>query len=152
MRRREFLCDVGAGALGGALVPRFVARGASEARGRERIAIVGAGIAGLVTARYLRDAGVESTVYESSDRVGGRMHSERRYWDDGQHTEWCGAMVDSTHVNIHRLARRFGCALLDTYSGRPPHARDTCYLDGRYYSMSDADRDFAKIYPVMQAQ
>lgn len=152
MRRKQFLRDVGAGALGAAVVPRFVALGSSQARGRERIAIVGAGIAGLVAARHLRDAGVDSVVYESSDRVGGRMHSERRYWDDGQHTEWCGAMVDSTHVNIHRLARRFGCGLLDTYSGRPPHARDTCYLDGRYYSMTDADRDFAKIYPIMQAQ
>ncbi|MBV9234018.1 MAG: FAD-dependent oxidoreductase [Candidatus Eremiobacteraeota bacterium] len=151
IQRRTFLGGAGA-ALGASCIPRFVARGASAARGRERIAIVGAGIAGLVAARQLRDAGVDATVYESSDRVGGRMHSERRYWGDGQHTEWCGAMVDSTHVNIHRLARRFGCALLDTRAGRPARARDTCYLDGRYYAMADADRDFAKIYPIMQSQ
>ena len=36
------------------------------------------------------------------------MHSERAYWADRQHTEWCGAMVDSLHVNMHKLARRFG--------------------------------------------
>ena len=67
----------------------------------------------------LRDAGIAATVYESSARIGGRMHSERSYWDAGQHTEWCGAMVDSTHVNIHRLAHRFhqGC------STRTPDAR-----------------------------
>jgi monoamine oxidase len=114
--------------------------------------IVGAGIAGLVAARHLRDAGIAATIYESSKRVGGRMHSERGYWNDGQHTEWCGAMVDSTHLNIHRLARRFSLGLLDTYSARPAHARDTCYLDGRYYSMNDADRDFAKIYPILRSQ
>lgn len=137
-------------ALGAAAVPEFVACGASQAR--ERIVIVGAGIAGLVTAMHLRDAGIEATIYESSSRVGGRMHSERNYWDAGQHTEWCGAMVDSSHRNIRGLARRFGLGLLDTHAAWPPGARDTCYLDGRYYAMTDADRDFAKIYPVLQSQ
>jgi monoamine oxidase len=139
-------------ALGAAAIPEFVACGTSRARGRERIAIVGAGIAGLVTAMHLRDAGIEATVYESSARVGGRMHSERMYWSDGQHSEWCGAMVDSLHVNVRRLARRFGLALLDTIAARQPHGRDTCFLDGRYYPMAEADADFAKIYPVMQLQ
>ncbi|HEY1867919.1 MAG TPA: FAD-dependent oxidoreductase, partial [Candidatus Cybelea sp.] len=139
------------GALGAASLPRF-ALGNVAPRGRERIAIVGAGIAGLVTAMHLRDSGIEATIYESSSRVGGRMHSERTYWDDGQHTEWCGAMIDSTHATMHALARRFSLALLDTHAAWPPRARDTCYLTGSYYSMADADRDFAKIYPVLQDQ
>lgn len=141
-----------AAAAGAAAFPRFVTATASAATGRERIAIVGAGIAGLVAAMRLRDAGFASTVYESSARIGGRMHSERSYWDAGQHTEWCGAMVDSTHLNIHRLAHRFNQPLLDTYAGRPPRARDTCYLNDRYYTMAQADRDFAKIYPILQDQ
>jgi monoamine oxidase len=139
-------------ATGAALIPEFVACSSSQPRGRENVVIVGAGIAGLTTALALRDAGIDSVIYESSSRVGGRMHSERTYWSDGQHTEWCGAMVDSLHVNMHTLAKRFGLALADTYSQRPPHARDTCYLDGRYYAMTDADTDFARIYPIMQDQ
>ncbi|MBV8197141.1 MAG: FAD-dependent oxidoreductase, partial [Candidatus Eremiobacteraeota bacterium] len=146
--RKEFLGGLAAAAL----IPQFTACGSSNARGRERVAIVGAGIAGLTTALYLRDAGIESTIYESSRRVGGRMHSERSYWNDRQHTEWCGAMVDTYHVNIHRLARRFGLPLLNTYAARPPHSRDTSYLDGRYYAMADADRDFAPVYAIMQEQ
>ena len=101
---------------------------------------------------HLRDFGIAATIYESSTRVGGRMHSERSYWNDGQHTEWCGAMVDSTHATIHTLARRFSLALLDTHAAWPAHARDTCYLGGSYYSMADADRDFAKVYPILQEQ
>jgi monoamine oxidase len=150
--RRDFIRDAGLAALAAAAVPEFVACGSSAARGRERVAIVGAGIAGLVTALHLRDAGIDATIYESSTRIGGRMHSERAYWDDGQHTEWCGAMVDSTHANIRGLARRFGLGLLDTHAAWPPHARDTCFLDGRYYAMTDADRDFAAIYPILQDQ
>ena len=105
-----------------------------------------------MTALHLRDFGIDATIYESSLRVGGRMHSERAYWDDGQHTEWCGAMIDSTHAVMRTLARRFSLALLDTHAAWPPRARDTCYLGGAYYPMADASRDFAKIYPVLQDQ
>jgi monoamine oxidase len=150
MKRDDFVRAIGMSALSAAVVPEFVGRASSQPR--ERVVIVGAGIAGLVTAMHLRDAGIEATIYESSSRVGGRMHSERRYWNDGQHTEWCGAMVDSSHLNIRGLARRFGLRLLDTHAAWPRGARDTCYLDGRYYAMSDADRDFAKIYPILQRQ
>ncbi len=139
-------------AVGASAVPGFVAFGSSRARASERVVIVGAGIAGLVTALRLQDAGIAATIYESSSRVGGRMHSERGYWNQGQHTEWCGAMVDSLHLNIRGLARRFALGLLDTHAAWPPRARDTCYLDGRYYSMADADRDFAKIFPILQSQ
>jgi monoamine oxidase len=150
--RGAFLRQAALTAAGASLFPAFTACGSSQARGRERVVIVGAGIAGLVTALRLRDAGIDATVYESSGRIGGRMHSERSYWAQGQHTEWCGAMVDSLHVHIRGLASRFGLKLLDTYAARPPRARDTCYLDGRYYAMHDADRDFARIYPVLQEQ
>src|SRR5271165_2535524 len=74
---------------------------------RERIAIVGAGIAGLTCAMTLHDAGIESTVIESSQRIGGRMHSEHGYWDDDEHTEWCGSLIDTGHRTMHKLAHRF---------------------------------------------
>jgi monoamine oxidase len=150
--RGDFIRIAGLSAIGAAALPDLAACGSSQPRGRERIAIVGAGIGGLVTAMQLNDAGIDATIYESSSRVGGRMHSERAYWNDGQHTEWCGAMIDSLHVNMHRLAKRFNLALLDTYAGHPPHGRDTNYLDGRFYPMAGADREFAKIYPILQSQ
>jgi monoamine oxidase len=152
LKRGDFVARAGAAAAAAAGLPRFTAFASSAARDREKVVIVGAGIAGLTAALRLRDAGIEATLYDSAGRVGGRMHSERQYWSEGQHTEWCGAMVDSTHENIRGLAKRFGLPLLDTYSGRPPRARDTCFLNGRYYSMADADRDFAKVYPVLQGQ
>ncbi len=124
----------------------------SGARGRERIVIVGAGLAGLTAAMTLHDAGVAASLYESSGRIGGRVHSETHYWDDGQHTEWCGAMIDTKHATMHALAHRFNVPLLDTVAAWPKGARDTAYLDHRYYPLGQADKDFASIFAVLQQQ
>jgi phytoene dehydrogenase-like protein len=40
-----------------------------------RVVVIGAGIAGLTAARLLRDAGVDATVVEREERVGGRMRT-----------------------------------------------------------------------------
>lgn len=150
--RGEFTRTLLGASAGALLSPSLACSAVSRASGRERIAIVGAGIAGLTAALQLHDAGIPATVYESSDRLGGRMHSERGYWDDGQHTEWCGAMIDSNHVHMRALARRFRLRLIDTYAFMLPHARDTSYFNRRYYAMSQADRDFAPVYRVLQEQ
>jgi monoamine oxidase len=140
------------GAAGGALLGPAVSTASSFAAGRERVAVVGAGIAGLTAALTLHDAGIASTLYESSDRVGGRMHSERTYWDDGQHTEWCGAMIDTHHKTMHALTRRFGIPLIDTVAPQPRGARDTSFFGGRYYPMMAADKDFEPVYKTLQQQ
>jgi monoamine oxidase len=150
--RGDFLRRAGAASLASAALPLFAACASSQSRGRERIAVLGAGIAGLCTALRLHDAGIPSIVYESSDRIGGRMHSNWSFWDDAQHTEWCGAMIDSDHKTIRGLAARFQIPLLDTIAAWPPGARDTAFLAGRYYPMAQADRDFAPIYPVLEKQ
>ncbi|GAB3633089.1 hypothetical protein GCM10027421_24420 [Microbacterium shaanxiense] len=42
----------------------------------ERIAVIGAGLAGAAVAADLADLDVEVTVFEARDRVGGRIHSQ----------------------------------------------------------------------------
>ncbi len=44
-----------------------------------RVAIIGAGVAGLATAKVLRQAGHEVVVYDKAPDVGGVWSSTRRY-------------------------------------------------------------------------
>jgi monoamine oxidase len=149
LSRRQVL--VGAGALAGAALARDAlgprsARAATEAR----IAIVGAGMAGLAAALYLHDHGIEATIYEASARVGGRMESDRTSWLADQVSEHCGELIDTGHHTIRRLARRFHLPLDNLHHGEARGSTDTFYFDGAYYSMQDAVRDFRPVASVVR--
>ena len=112
------------GVIGAAVMlggPAALARPARAAVGwnRSRIAIVGGGIAGLAAALRLQDKGIGSTVYEASDRIGGRMHSDRSgYFSNGQVAEFCGELIDTGHTTIRQLAKRFHLPLDRPARGR----------------------------------
>jgi monoamine oxidase len=133
--RRQFVAGAAAMAASSAF-PEAALAAASQAR----IAIVGAGIAGLNAALTLQDAGVASTVYEASNRIGGRMFSATSIWADNQVSEWCGELIDSDHETIIGLARRFGLPL-DDFAGNPS-LRDVYKLFGRYYTVEQAYEDW----------
>ena len=118
----------------------------------DRVGIVGAGIAGLHAALTLQDAGVAATVFEASDRVGGRMHSNTTTWADGQTSEWCGELIDTAHTLIRQLAARFSLPLVDVLAAQDPAAEPAFFLRGRYYTGADADHDFAPVYQVILKQ
>jgi monoamine oxidase len=145
--RREVLAAAAAGAALAAM-PRF----AFARKPKARIAIVGAGMSGLAAALELADRGIASTVYEASGRIGGRMFSNTTgYWDDGQVTEWCGELIDTGHVTIRRLAKRFGLALFDVHAGEPAGSTDTYRFANSWYAAVQADADFAAVRPALRA-
>jgi monoamine oxidase len=145
--RREFLKR--SGVVGAAVVaggPLALARRARAAgSSTPRVAIVGAGIAGLNAALTLQDKGVASTVYEASDRIGGRMHSDSGYWANGQVSEFCGELIDSGHTTILGLASRFNLPVADLLAAEPAGSTETYWFLGGRYSADQADSDFAPV-------
>jgi monoamine oxidase len=111
-----------------------------------RIAIIGGGISGLNAALTLQDAGIASTVYEASSRVGGRMHSDTTSWLNGQTSEHCGELIDSGHKTILGLANRFNLARVDLLGAEPAHSTDTNYFFGKYYTQAQANADFNPVW------
>jgi len=85
-------------------------------------------VAGLNCALELADAGIRSTVYEASGRIGGRMFSNAGYFNASQITEWCGELIDTGHTTIRGLAKRFGLPL-DNLLGAQPNRSDDVYRD-----------------------
>jgi monoamine oxidase len=144
--RRQFLAGAAVG--GAALALPGTAR---ASRSQPVVAIVGGGISGLTCALTLRDRGITSTVYEASGRVGGRMFSNSSTWAAGQVSEWGGEFIDTGHVTVRRLARRYGLGLEDMLAAEPEGSTETYFIDGRYYSKADADADFLEIADIVQA-
>jgi len=146
--RRELLA---AGAAAGALALLPGCGSASSADRRQaRVVIVGAGIAGLTAALVLRDAGVRATVYEASDRVGGRMHTSYDGWGDGRHVELCGEFVDSDHTTIRRLVRRFRLDLTDLGADEPAGSHETYRVGGEAIAADELRRELLHIVPALR--
>ena len=152
--RREILRRAGVVGAGAAVAGPLAFASRAGAATAPRIAIVGAGIAGLSAAMTLADKGVASTVYEASpDRIGGRMHSDRTgYWADGQVSEFCGELIDTGHKTILHLAQRFNLATTDLFGTEPNGSTDTLWFLGGYYSTAQADKDFQPIHHTLQGQ
>ncbi len=117
-----------------------------------RIAIVGAGIAGLNAALTLHDAGLSCSIYEASNRIGGRMHSDAITWTDGMVSEWCGEFIDGDHETIHRLIQRFGLKTVDLGWGRADRTQSVMYFCNRYYGAEELARDSQALAPLLQQQ
>lgn len=77
---------------------------------RTRVAIVGAGFAGMTAALDLRDAGWDVVVLEARDRVGGRVFTRADPFTDGLHAEAGGESIDDDHDRIQAMLKRFGLA------------------------------------------
>jgi monoamine oxidase len=87
----------------------------SEAKnsGKPRIAIVGAGIAGLSAAHALAKGGLDADVYEAGARPGGRIMTLRDLVAPGTHTEAGGEFIDTSHADMMNLAGEFGLRIQD---------------------------------------
>jgi monoamine oxidase len=155
--RREFLKRTGAvGATAAVAGPLSFAKPAATASA-PRIAIIGSGIAGLTAALTLQDKGVFSDVYESSGRLGGRMHSDwtefgHGFWDNGQQAELCGELIDTNHKTILQLAQRFSLPAVDLLAAQPNGTTDTYWIFGADYPYTQASNDFQAVHNTLQGQ
>src|SRR6476659_1394382 len=96
-------------AAGGAMVAS-AARWAplANAATAPRIAVVGAGLAGLTCTYRLKQAGYSAQLYEArTDRVGGRCWSGT-FPGSGLVYEHGGELIDQGHTEIRQLSQELG--------------------------------------------
>lgn len=129
LNRRRFVS-----AVGGALASSSLLSGCGGSP--DRVAIVGAGLAGLVAAYELRRAGVDVRVFEQSDRAGGRVWTLRDQFDDGAWVD-AGAMgAGQSYTNWLAYCERFGLEI-EASETRSPRPDTLLLLDGRMYRGSE---------------
>ncbi|TAH02811.1 MAG: FAD-dependent oxidoreductase [Sphingobacteriales bacterium] len=133
--RRNFIKNAGLLAASGLLLPSFSAAFADEFNAHKTIAIIGAGMAGLNAAYQLKKQGIIATVYEASNRTGGRMFTIKDKFGAGITTDLGGEFVDTTHLDIIQLAKDFN---VDFYDLRKDEITEgTFYFEGKHYNNND---------------
>jgi monoamine oxidase len=116
------------------------------------VAIVGAGLAGLACGDELRRHGVLATIYEASDRSGGRCFSLGGAFPGpvdfpGQVVERGGEFIDTGHKTMIGYAQRFGLALEDVAKG---HEGTFYYFFGRHHAESEVVDELRQFVDAMR--
>lgn len=142
LTRRELLSVAAGGSLatmgfgyggGNAALARALARPGGDAR--NRVVVVGAGLAGLTAAVDLQRAGWEVVVKEARNRVGGRVLTIRSPFSPGLHAEAGGESLDDDYHAMLALIARYGLRT----ERRPADklTRSMVYQDHRRFSFAE---------------
>lgn len=88
---------------------------------RSKVAIAGAGIAGLWLTDALARSGVDVVLFEAADRIGGRVRTVR---DENHRVAYEAGpwRVPASHARLRRLCRRAGLTLTPAPTSPLPHS------------------------------
>jgi monoamine oxidase len=149
--RRTFLRRAGGAGLaaaGTAAFGRWLP--AANAATAPRIAVVGAGLAGLTCAYRLKQAGYTATVYEASDRTGGRCYSIHSF-DAGQIAEHGGELIDQGHTAVRQLSQELGLSLTNLLASETNGTESTSWFDGARYTEAEVTQGLKAIWQKLHA-
>ena len=144
LSRRLFLQQVswGAGIVGaGLIVPGGLATAAQTGAGpgarRQRILVLGAGLAGLAAAWELEEAGHDVTVLEARTRPGGRVLTIRDPFADGLYADAGAVAFSSTYTQANRYIDALG---LERAEWAQPNLPALYHLGGRRFAVGPDTR------------
>src|SRR5580698_4749965 len=124
MNRRNFL----AAAAAAAFTPTAFVRAAGT---KQRVIVVGGGLAGISCAYELRKRGFDAIVLEGQGRAGGRVETLREGLDGGLTGETGGTRIPDTHNMTLAYVREFGLPLEPFKGG---DFADVLHLRGKNYA------------------
>ncbi|MBI3558564.1 MAG: FAD-dependent oxidoreductase [Deltaproteobacteria bacterium] len=113
-------------------LPRALAATAGEP-----IVIVGGGIAGLVAALRLQQAGRAVEIYEGSARLGGRVFTKDKFNVDGMYCELGGELIDTGHKDVLALCKELGLPVENTMPFDVGVEQDLFHYGGRVYTQKE---------------
>jgi monoamine oxidase len=149
--RREFLAKMGklavAGGIGSVAWPLRHVLAAPPPRPDVRVAIVGAGLAGLTCGDELNNNGIRAMLYDANDRAGGRCFSLGGFFP-GQVAERGGEFIDNLHKTMLGYAKRFNLALEDVE--KEPPGEVFFFFNGQHFPESAVIDEFRDLVAAMR--
>jgi monoamine oxidase len=100
------------------------------------IVVVGGGIAGLSALHTLKKKGIKPTLYEASNRIGGRMMTLNNYFAPDLNTELGGEFIDTYHLDLISLAKEFNLDLVDLRKD-DPSLREVLFFGGKKFTETE---------------
>lgn len=143
VHRRRFLAGAASGLLAAYAMP------ARASNRNARIAVVGAGIAGLNATYLLGRAGLAVTLYEGSDHIGGRIQTNYGGVAPHVYSELGGEFIDSGHDDMLALASMFGFGLIDTQAPSEAGLQVAYYAKGRLRSEDEVIAAFQPLAAIV---
>ncbi len=135
-----------------ALLPVYSGSGLQRVAGvPARVAVVGAGLAGLCCAHILARAGCTPEVFEASGRVGGRVRTEAGGLHDGMPIEHGGEFIDTAHADMLALAAWLELPLIDTAAPGEGALATAYHFAGQSYSEAQVLQAYRAIAPRIAA-
>ena len=116
----------------------MIQKGIGRTTQPKRIIVVGAGMAGLVSASLLKEAGHEVILLEASDRVGGRIYTIRSPFVDGEYLEAGAMRIPNTHYLTLEYIRKFGLSLRPFIHSTP---NDLIFVNNVLVRMKDYEQN-----------
>jgi monoamine oxidase len=147
--RRGLLKGAGAAVAGASLLGSMASPARASRGAAPRIAVIGAGLAGLTCAYRLQQGGYAADIYEASSRVGGRCWTGRGDFADGQIYEHGGELIDSGHKALRGLAQELGLQLDNLIKAEANGADELGYFFGKPYTFAQMTADFQAVLPQM---
>lgn len=105
----------------------IIQNGLQKTQVSKTITIVGAGMAGLVAASLLKDAGHQVTLLEADGKVGGRVATVRTPFSQGQYFNIGPMRIPDTHLLTLEYIKKFALPLNEFINRTPV---DILYING----------------------
>lgn len=144
-RRRLFYGGLALASAVGAAALESTRRDSVAVATSSKVLVVGAGIAGLVAAYRLHQAGVPVDIIEARTRSGGRMRSLPNAAGTSTTVELGGEFIDSGHTALRSLVSELGLTTADLRAADGGLVKETWYFQGTRYTLTDVANMFVPL-------